>query len=171
MVRVYFESYLHAELVATFETEELYNQCLPMLEAEAKKQRMTVTETIDETFDVKILWGSSPEDDAELDHQSFNSQAELDAYMKGVESAEGWMGYEVMTDKEFAKWRKDRGIEPETYIDSGHAEGTFEYSRSEAIAKIKEIAKQDSEFNWDIYNMSEDDVLEIGHNHYSINLK
>ena len=43
--------------------------------------------------------------------------------------------------------------------------------RSEAITKIKEIAKQDSEFNWDIYNMSEDDVLEIGHNHYSINLK
>ncbi len=114
MVRVYFESNSHAELVATFETEELYNQCLPVLEAEAKKQRMTVTETIDETFDVN---------------------------------------------------------EPETYIDSGHAEGTFEYSRSEAIAKIKEIAKQDSEFNWDIYNMSEDDVLEIGHNHYSINLK
>ena len=93
MVRVYFESYLHAELVATFETEELYNQCLPMLEAEAKKQGMTVTETVDETFDVKILWGSSPEYDSELDHQSFNSQAELDAYMKGVESAEGWMGY------------------------------------------------------------------------------
>lgn len=114
MVRVYFESNSHAELVATFETEELYNQCLPILEAEAKKQRMIVTETIDETFDVK---------------------------------------------------------ESETYIDSGHAEGTFEYSRSEAIAKIKEIAKQDSEFNWDIYNMSEDDVLEIGHNHYSINLK
>lgn len=118
MVRVYFESNSHAELVATFETEELYNQCLPILEAEAKKQRMIVTETIDESFDVK-----------------------------------------------------DKSIEPETYIDSGHAEGTFEYSRSEAITKIKEIAKQDSEFNWDIYNMSEDDVLEIGHNHYSINLK
>lgn len=39
MVRVYFESNSHAELVATFESEELYNQCLPILEAEAKKQR------------------------------------------------------------------------------------------------------------------------------------
>lgn len=48
MIRVYFESNAHAELVATFESEELYNACLPILEKTASEQRMVVTETIDE---------------------------------------------------------------------------------------------------------------------------
>ena len=48
MIRVYFESSSHAELVATFETEELYMECLPTLEKEAERGRMIVTETIDE---------------------------------------------------------------------------------------------------------------------------
>jgi hypothetical protein len=48
MIRVYFESNAHAELVATFESEELYMSCLPTLERLASKQRMIVTETIDE---------------------------------------------------------------------------------------------------------------------------
>ena len=48
MIRVYFESNAHAELVATFESEELYIACLPTLEELASKQRMVVTETIDE---------------------------------------------------------------------------------------------------------------------------
>ena len=46
MVKVYFESNCHAELVATFDTEELYDLCFPALEKEAKKQRMIVTENI-----------------------------------------------------------------------------------------------------------------------------
>lgn len=48
MIRVYFESNAHAELVATFESEELYMACLPTLEKLASWQRMIVTETIDE---------------------------------------------------------------------------------------------------------------------------
>jgi len=48
MIRVYFESSSHAELVATFEAEELYMLCLPELEKEAERCRMIVTETIDE---------------------------------------------------------------------------------------------------------------------------
>ena len=48
MIRVYFESNAHAELVATFESEELYIACLPTLEELASWQRMIVTETIDE---------------------------------------------------------------------------------------------------------------------------
>ena len=48
MIRVYFESNAHAELVATFESEELYIACLPTLEQLASEQRMIVTETIDE---------------------------------------------------------------------------------------------------------------------------
>ena len=46
MVKVYFESNCHAELVATFDTEELYDLCFPALEKEAKKQRIIVTENI-----------------------------------------------------------------------------------------------------------------------------
>ena len=48
MVKVYFESGRHAELVATFDSEELYMACLPTLEAEAKKSNMFVTESIEE---------------------------------------------------------------------------------------------------------------------------
>lgn len=48
MVKVFFESGSHAELVATFNSEELYMACLPTLEAEAKKSNMFVTESIEE---------------------------------------------------------------------------------------------------------------------------
>lgn len=47
MVRVYFESGGHAELVATFMTEELYMECLPVLQAEAEKQNCIVTESVE----------------------------------------------------------------------------------------------------------------------------
>ena len=48
MVKVFFESGSHAELVATFNSEKLYMACLPTLEAEAKKSNMFVTESIEE---------------------------------------------------------------------------------------------------------------------------
>lgn len=53
LVKVYFESESHAELVATFETEELYITCLPALQKEALNQRMIVTESIGETNERK----------------------------------------------------------------------------------------------------------------------
>ena len=46
MVKVFFESKGHAELVAIFDTEELYMACLPILEYQAKENRMIVTESI-----------------------------------------------------------------------------------------------------------------------------
>lgn len=49
MVKVYFESKVHAELVAMFDCEETYNACLPSLERFAKSNRMIVTESVDET--------------------------------------------------------------------------------------------------------------------------
>lgn len=58
MIKVYFQTVAadYSELVATFDTEELYNLCLPALEAEAKKNRMIVTESVvddeKEFFDV-----------------------------------------------------------------------------------------------------------------------
>jgi len=46
MVKVYYQSNCHAELVATFEHEETYMLCLPALIKDAKDGEMTVTETI-----------------------------------------------------------------------------------------------------------------------------
>lgn len=44
MLKVYFETNTTAYLVATFETEELYLKCLPVLEAAAEEAGYTVTE-------------------------------------------------------------------------------------------------------------------------------
>ena len=46
MIKVYFESNSHSELVATFESEGLYMACLPSLEKAASEERMIVTESI-----------------------------------------------------------------------------------------------------------------------------
>ena len=50
MVRVYFETKNqgYADKMAIFETEELYMACLKVLEIEANKHRMIITESIDE---------------------------------------------------------------------------------------------------------------------------
>ncbi|MAN61380.1 MAG: hypothetical protein CMI60_05460 [Parvibaculum sp.] len=55
MIRVYFESSSHAELVATFETEELYMLCLPELEKEAERMDMIVTESMLDEDEVKYI--------------------------------------------------------------------------------------------------------------------
>jgi hypothetical protein len=55
MVKVYFESKVHAELVAIFDNESTYLLCLPSLEKEAKKHRMIVTESIDEEKEINEL--------------------------------------------------------------------------------------------------------------------
>ena len=55
MIRVYFESSSHAELVATFEAEELYMLCLPELEKEAERMDMIVTESMLDEDEVKYI--------------------------------------------------------------------------------------------------------------------
>lgn len=55
MIKVYFESKNHAQLVAIFDTDELYNVCLPSLEKEAKKHRMRVTESVEEEIEINQL--------------------------------------------------------------------------------------------------------------------
>lgn len=53
MIKVYFESSAHSELVAVFATDALYMACLPALEEKAKEGRMIVTES-DEEADAGI---------------------------------------------------------------------------------------------------------------------
>jgi hypothetical protein len=47
MIKVYFESNSHAELVATFETEELYTYCISTLEKMAINKGMKLTESVE----------------------------------------------------------------------------------------------------------------------------
>jgi len=53
MVKVYFESNSHAELVAIFDTEELYDMCSGSLAKSARESRMIVTVSIDEENDLQ----------------------------------------------------------------------------------------------------------------------
>ena len=46
MVHIFFGNGTFAELVATFETEEMFMLCLPTLEKEAKRQGVEVFESI-----------------------------------------------------------------------------------------------------------------------------
>ncbi len=55
MVKVYFESSSHAELVAVLDNEEIYMALLPALEAEAEKHRMIVTESVESTKLDKLI--------------------------------------------------------------------------------------------------------------------
>jgi hypothetical protein len=48
MIKVYFESKSHAELVAEFIDEEVYAVCIKGLEKLAKQHRMIVTESTEE---------------------------------------------------------------------------------------------------------------------------
>lgn len=49
MVKVYAESNSHAELIAIFDSEEVYEACSDALDKYAAKSRMIVTESLDFT--------------------------------------------------------------------------------------------------------------------------
>lgn len=51
---------------------------------------------MDQKFTISILWGENPEPEDEPIGYVFNTQVELDAFMEGVEAAEGWFDYEVI---------------------------------------------------------------------------
>ena len=59
------------------------------------------------------------------------------------------------------------------YIDQGSTKPGKLYTREEAITLIKSILIQDKELlnGRSVDSMSDDDILEIGHYHYSITLK
>ena len=48
MIKVFFFFFFHAELVAIFSSEKIYEACFPDLEKLAKKARMIVTESVEE---------------------------------------------------------------------------------------------------------------------------
>lgn len=54
-------------------------------------------------IEVKILWGAYPDKDAELQTYKFNTEAEMEAFKKGIDEACGWNDYEIMTEEEYNK--------------------------------------------------------------------
>jgi len=46
MIQVFFESETHAQWIATFQDEYLYNKCLPVLKAEALSLGLKLTESV-----------------------------------------------------------------------------------------------------------------------------
>lgn len=55
MVKVYFESKNHSELVAVIDTEDLYDKLRPILAGEARKSNMKLTESIDDIDLIKLI--------------------------------------------------------------------------------------------------------------------
>lgn len=65
-----------------------------------------------EKYQINIVWGSRPEKDSNLFEYKFNTQAELDAFIKGIKEAEGWLGYTVIEPDKYIEWKNsDEGIE------------------------------------------------------------
>jgi hypothetical protein len=58
VITVFFEneSPSHADIVAKFDSEELYMACLPALEAMAKSMNMFVSESVNEDNYLQIEW-------------------------------------------------------------------------------------------------------------------
>lgn len=48
MIKVYFETKHSAELIAVFESEEIYNLCVPALEQEAERRGIVLTESVED---------------------------------------------------------------------------------------------------------------------------
>ena len=54
---------------------------------------------------ITIMWGESPEADQDPVTYTFGSQAELDAFLKGIEEMDGWAGWHVI--EEGTVWCRD----------------------------------------------------------------
>jgi hypothetical protein len=55
MVKVYFESGSHADLVAIFDNDETYNVCVEALEKLAEKNRMILTESVENDITIDSI--------------------------------------------------------------------------------------------------------------------
>jgi hypothetical protein len=58
VITVFFEneSPSHADIVAQFDSEELYMACLPALETMAKSMNMLVSESVKEDEHLEVRW-------------------------------------------------------------------------------------------------------------------
>lgn len=61
------------------------------------------------THTIHIAWGEKPETDDTPCTYEFNTEAELRAFLRGVDECDGWMNYATFTKLE----------EAQTYIENG----------------------------------------------------
>lgn len=83
----------NAELVATFESEEVYALCISALEKDAKSKGMILTESVEEQKEDKIfkikerIWQLKEERTTVRNKQDFSSCSYLSAQIYGLEQA------------------------------------------------------------------------------------
>ncbi|MHC4216319.1 MAG: hypothetical protein ACYSWP_23455 [Planctomycetota bacterium] len=77
------------------------NGCLYLLKALEKRQKEMPQE-----FEVKVLWGAYPENDAKLQTYKFKTIAEMEAFKQGISEACGWNDYQIMTEREYKEWKE-----------------------------------------------------------------
>jgi hypothetical protein len=64
-------------------------------------------------FKIRILWGQSHEPDDEPTQYEFATEAEFDAFMHGVDEANGWLNYEVFNQNADSTWPEPEREEEE----------------------------------------------------------
>lgn len=120
MIKVYFQTKAAdvSELVAVFDTEELYNKCSPALEKMAEENRMIVTESCDDERmpDHKrtyfLFSSNAVEEYEETGTLSEDFEGELISFgpEESVTTAlacyDGWHGYMELSESEYDKLDK-----------------------------------------------------------------
>ena len=91
-VRVYFESenISWACEVAYFKNEDIFDACTDALEAKAKSEGYILTESVEEEETcVTITFDEPDPEDEKPNTYHFNSEAEANAFLMGVDVTEG----------------------------------------------------------------------------------
>ena len=65
------------------------------------------TASVELPFRVRIRWGEDPSPEDKFINYGFATEAELSAFLHGVEEAIGWMDYETISPNEDGSWADD----------------------------------------------------------------
>jgi len=138
-INVFFESSSHAELIAVFDNEDIYDICSSALVKEAKKHRMTVTESVVDG-DIKEAPQLEPQPvPSPVESRPFVPTVNITGFKYDGESGDqsGCNLNDTTKDGISVSLRKDftdKGEEPFTYI--GDKEYTpYEYEEAEEYAQ------------------------------------
>jgi hypothetical protein len=118
-VKVYMESDTHSELVAVFDTEELFMLCLPVIEKEAAKDLMIIVDVVDEDFEI------------------ITSTDEAKEYLnkKGYVTETMWSKYDIQDNYE--------NVSDEKALEILNGVLRDEYVVGETLASIRHICEDD----------------------------
>ncbi len=89
----------------------------------------------DKTYEITILWGESPEDDAEPKTYSFKTKAELEAFKLGINEMDGWQGWDIVSQDDHADHDHDDHSTAESFV-SQEGLNELDKQENEQIAEI-----------------------------------